>query len=130
MWSIGARWICPRRFSCTEAREPFGLVLAEAMARGTPVAAIDRGAVREVVEDGVTGVIFDDLDAMAGGLPRVLGLDRRSVRDGACAGSASTEWSMPTSPSMGGSRGCTGERAWRACAVVRTYNSRRFRPSR
>ncbi len=34
-----------------QAREPFGLVLAEAMACGTPVAALDRGAVREVVDD-------------------------------------------------------------------------------
>ena len=46
-----------------QAREPFGLVLAEAMACGTPVAALDRGAVREVVDDGVTGIVFDDLDA-------------------------------------------------------------------
>ena len=38
-----------------QAREPFGLVLAEAMACGTPVAALDRGAVSEIVDDGVTG---------------------------------------------------------------------------
>src|SRR5439155_199331 len=43
-----------------QAREPFGLVLAEAMACGTPVAALDRGAVREVVEEGVTGMVFED----------------------------------------------------------------------
>ena len=49
-----------------QAREPFGLVLAEAMACGTPVAALDRGAVREVVDDGVTGIVFDDLDADGG----------------------------------------------------------------
>ncbi len=47
-----------------QAGEPFGLVLAEAMACGTPVAALDRGAVRELVDDGVTGGVFDDLDAM------------------------------------------------------------------
>src|SRR5437762_10492837 len=41
-----------------QAREPFGLVLAEAMACGTPAAALDRGAVREVVDQGVTGMIF------------------------------------------------------------------------
>ena len=62
-----------------QAREPFGLVLAEAMACGTPVAALDRGAVREVVDDGVTGMVFDDLEAMIGGLHRVLRLDRRRV---------------------------------------------------
>ena len=65
--------------------EPFGLVLAEAMTCGTPVAALDRGAVREVVEDGVTGIIFKDVDAMATGLDRVLALDRRRVRQRAMA---------------------------------------------
>jgi glycosyltransferase involved in cell wall biosynthesis len=51
------------------------------MACGTPVAALDRGAVREVVDDGVTGMIFRDLDHMATGLPQVLDLNRRRVRD-------------------------------------------------
>jgi glycosyltransferase involved in cell wall biosynthesis len=68
-----------------QAREPFGLVLAEAMACGTPVAALDRGAVREVVDQGVTGIIFDDLEAMAHGLPRVFDLDRRRVHERAVA---------------------------------------------
>jgi len=63
-----------------QAREPFGLVLAEATTCGTPVAALDRGAVPEVVEDGVTGGVFDSLDAMVAGLPRVLALDRARVR--------------------------------------------------
>jgi glycosyltransferase involved in cell wall biosynthesis len=62
-----------------QSREPFGLVLAEAMACGTPVAALDRGAVREVVDDGVTGFVFDDLDQMVNGLPRVFSLDRARV---------------------------------------------------
>jgi glycosyltransferase involved in cell wall biosynthesis len=68
-----------------QAREPFGLVLAEAMACGTPVAALDRGAVREIVDQGVTGMVFDDLAQMVDDLPRVLGLDRRRVRDRAVA---------------------------------------------
>ena len=68
-----------------QAREPFGLVLAEAMACGTPVAALDRGAVREVVDDGVTGIVFDDLEQMVGGLGRVLELDRRRVHERAVA---------------------------------------------
>jgi glycosyltransferase involved in cell wall biosynthesis len=63
-----------------QAREPFGLVLAEAMACGTPVAALDRGAVREIVDDGVTGLVFDDLEQMVDGLPRVFDLDRGRVR--------------------------------------------------
>ena len=64
-----------------QSREPFGLVLAEAMACGTPVAALDRGAVREVVDEGVTGMVFDDLEQMANDLPRVFDLDRRRVRE-------------------------------------------------
>jgi glycosyltransferase involved in cell wall biosynthesis len=63
-----------------QAREPFGLVLAEAMACGTPVAALDRGAVREVVDDGVTGIVYRDLEKMVNGLSRALALDRRRVR--------------------------------------------------
>ena len=68
-----------------QAREPFGLVLAEAMACGTPVAALDRGAVREVVDEGVTGMVFNDLEQMINDLPRVLDLDRRRVREQAVA---------------------------------------------
>jgi glycosyltransferase involved in cell wall biosynthesis len=60
--------------------EPFGLVLIEAAACGTPVGALDRGAVREVVDDGITGCVFESLDALVDGLPRVLALDRRRVR--------------------------------------------------
>jgi len=61
--------------------EPFGLVLAEAMVCGTPVAALRRGASGEIVDDGVTGGLFDSLDALVDGLPRVLALDRSTVRD-------------------------------------------------
>jgi glycosyltransferase involved in cell wall biosynthesis len=68
-----------------QAGEPFGLVLAEAMACGTPVAALDRGAVREVVDDGVTGRIFEDLEQMVNELPRVFDLNRRRVHERAVA---------------------------------------------
>jgi glycosyltransferase involved in cell wall biosynthesis len=65
--------------------EPFGLVLAEAMACGTPVAALDRGAVAELVDDGVSGGVFASEDALVAGLPRVLALDRAGVRRAAVA---------------------------------------------
>jgi glycosyltransferase involved in cell wall biosynthesis len=68
-----------------QTREPFGLVLAEAMACGTPVAALDRGAVREVVDEGITGMVFQDLEQMINDLPRVFDLDRRRVREQAVA---------------------------------------------
>lgn len=68
-----------------QAAEPFGLVLTEAMACGTPVAALDAGAVREVVDVGVTGGVFASLDALVAGLPRVLTLDRAAVRATAAA---------------------------------------------
>jgi glycosyltransferase involved in cell wall biosynthesis len=60
--------------------EPFGLVLVEAMACGTPVAALDRGASRELVDEGTTGMVFDSVDALVAGLPAVLALDRAQVR--------------------------------------------------
>lgn len=63
-----------------QSAEPFGLVQAEAMVCGTPVAALKRGAVDEIVEDGVTGRYFETLRALKEGLPDVLSLDRRGVR--------------------------------------------------
>jgi glycosyltransferase involved in cell wall biosynthesis len=61
--------------------ESFGLVLAEAAACGTPVAALSCGAVGEIVEEDVTGVVFESVDALVEGLPRVLSLDRQRVRE-------------------------------------------------
>jgi glycosyltransferase involved in cell wall biosynthesis len=59
--------------------EPFGLVLVEAMACGTPVAALARGAVPEIVRDGVSGYGFETLDELVAGLPKVYALDRAQV---------------------------------------------------
>jgi glycosyltransferase involved in cell wall biosynthesis len=63
-----------------QSGEPFGLVMAEAMTCGTPVAALNRGAVCEVVEEGTTGRIFDSHEALVQGLQGVLALDRAVVR--------------------------------------------------
>jgi glycosyltransferase involved in cell wall biosynthesis len=60
--------------------EPFGLVMIEAMACGTPVLAFRRGSVPEIIEPGITGMIVDSVDEAIRTLPRVLTLDRRKVR--------------------------------------------------
>jgi len=60
--------------------EPFGLVMIEAMACGTPVIAYRRGAVPEVVDDGRTGFIVDSLEDAVSAAERVSGLDRRRCR--------------------------------------------------
>ena len=61
--------------------EPFGLVMIEAMACGTPVIAYDRGSVPEVMEDGVTGFIVQDVDDAAKAVNRVRNLSRSRGRD-------------------------------------------------
>ena len=63
-----------------EWEEPFGLVMVEAMACGTPVVATRRGAVPEVVTDGVSGLIGDGPEALAALVPSALDLDRAAVR--------------------------------------------------
>jgi glycosyltransferase involved in cell wall biosynthesis len=60
--------------------EPFGLVMIEAMACGTPVIAFRRGSVPEVMVEGVTGFIVDDVAGAAGAVGRVAGLSRRACR--------------------------------------------------
>jgi glycosyltransferase involved in cell wall biosynthesis len=60
--------------------EPFGLVMIEAMACGTPVIAYDCGSVREVVEDGLTGFIVRNEDEAVAAAGRVHELDRGAVR--------------------------------------------------
>ena len=59
---------------------PFGLVMIEAMACGTPVLAFRQGSVAEIIDQGVTGAIIDTMDDAMMILPRVIALDRRAVR--------------------------------------------------
>lgn len=61
--------------------EPFGLVMVEALACGTPVLAFREGAAPELVDHGVTGFLCDDVDDMARHLCDVERLDRRACRD-------------------------------------------------
>ena len=60
--------------------EPFGLVMIEAMACGTPVLAFRHGSVSEIIDQGVTGGIVDTMDEAVMMLPRLIELDRRAVR--------------------------------------------------
>jgi glycosyltransferase involved in cell wall biosynthesis len=60
--------------------EPFGIVMAEAMACGTPVLGLGRGAVPEVIEHGVTGFIAGDLDGLVGAVARLVEIDRAACR--------------------------------------------------
>jgi glycosyltransferase involved in cell wall biosynthesis len=60
--------------------EPFGLVMIEAMACGTPVLAFRCGSIPEVIDDGVTGKVIDSEEEAIAALPAVLSYDRRAVR--------------------------------------------------
>ena len=60
--------------------EPFGLVMIESMACGTPVIAMRRGSVPEVMDDGVTGFIVDNVEDAIAACKRIDTLDRRKVR--------------------------------------------------
>jgi glycosyltransferase involved in cell wall biosynthesis len=60
--------------------EPFGLVMIEAMACGTPVIAFNRGSAPEIVEDGLTGYIVEDVNGAIGALDRLGHLSRERVR--------------------------------------------------
>jgi len=60
--------------------EPFGLVMTEAMACGTPVIAWRNGSVPEVVADGQTGFIVESVEEMAAAVDRLGALDRRTMR--------------------------------------------------
>jgi glycosyltransferase involved in cell wall biosynthesis len=60
--------------------EPFGLVMIEAMACGTPVVAWRRGSVPEVVDDGVTGYVVETIEDAVSAVGRVGGLDRAVCR--------------------------------------------------
>ena len=60
--------------------EPFGLVMIEAMACGTPVLAFARGSVPEVIDEGITGRIIASIDEAPHALQQVLAVDRRMVR--------------------------------------------------
>jgi glycosyltransferase involved in cell wall biosynthesis len=60
--------------------EPFGLVMIEIFACGTPVIAMRRGSVPEVMQDGVSGFIVDSVEGAIAAARRLDTLDRKKVR--------------------------------------------------
>jgi glycosyltransferase involved in cell wall biosynthesis len=60
--------------------EPFGLVMPEALACGTPVLALNAGSVPEIIEDGVTGFVCSDADDLVEAVARLGELDRAACR--------------------------------------------------
>jgi glycosyltransferase involved in cell wall biosynthesis len=60
--------------------EPFGLVMIEAMACGTPVIAFNRGSVPEVVDEGVTGFVVEDETSAVAAVSQLANLSRERVR--------------------------------------------------
>jgi glycosyltransferase involved in cell wall biosynthesis len=63
--------------------EPFGMVMIEALACGTPVVTTPCGAAPEIVDDGVTGFLRSDVDSLATVVGHVTGLDRHVCRSAA-----------------------------------------------
>jgi glycosyltransferase involved in cell wall biosynthesis len=60
--------------------EPFGLALIESMSCGTPVVAFRRGAIPEVVDEGVTGFVVDDVEQAVDAVGRAAALSREACR--------------------------------------------------
>lgn len=62
-------------------REPFGLVMVESMACGTPVLGMNMGSVPEVIDSGQTGFICDTVDEMVACIPKIKQINRQACRD-------------------------------------------------
>ncbi|MGZ3290434.1 MAG: glycosyltransferase family 4 protein, partial [Xanthobacteraceae bacterium] len=60
--------------------EPFGLVMIEAMACGTPVVAYNRGSVAEIIDEGLTGFVVEDETSAVSAVDRLSRLSRTSIR--------------------------------------------------
>ena len=61
--------------------EPFGLTMIEAMACGTPTIAFDRGSVSEVMQEGLTGFIVDDMDEAVAAVDKISSVERTACRN-------------------------------------------------
>ena len=83
-WTTRPRWSCTSSARCTlfpiQWPEPFGLVMIESMACGTPVIAMRQGSVPEVVEHGRTGFIVETVDEMVEAFARIDEIDPAECR--------------------------------------------------
>jgi glycosyltransferase involved in cell wall biosynthesis len=61
--------------------EPFGLIVAEAMTCGTPVIAFDRGSMKELIVDGKTGFLVNDIAAATEAVTKINTISRSDCRD-------------------------------------------------
>lgn len=64
-----------------EWNEPFGMVMVEAMACGTPVIALKKGSVDEIVDEGITGLKVENVTEMIHAVDAVIGIDRARCRE-------------------------------------------------
>ena len=119
--------------------EPFGLVMIEALACGTPVIAYNRGSVPEVIEDGVTGFIVEDEQGAIGATYRLHELSRARIRAavrgalhgaphgaGLSCGLSRPDGSRTSAPEAGGGRQVPGARGGRIAGLFErtTINTR------
>ena len=72
---------CAALLMLIEWDEPFGMVMAEAMACGTPVIGFKRGSVPEVVEEGITGFVIDTLEEAIVAVKKIPIIDRSRCRE-------------------------------------------------
>ena len=100
--------------------EPFGLVMIEAMACGTPVIAFNRGSVPEIIEDGVTGFIVEDEAGAIGAVDRLRASlareDPRAVRAALHGAAHGARLSRGLSRPDGPRRAAAAARLERGCA--------------
>ena len=62
-------------------REPFGLTMIEAMACGCPVVAFNKGSIPEIIKDGETGYVVNDVDEMIEAVKKIKSISRAKTRD-------------------------------------------------
>ena len=76
--------------------EPFGLTMIEAMACGTPTIAFNRGSVPEVMQEGLTGFIVDNMDEAVAAVEKIASIERTACRNVLKSGLRPRIWPIDT----------------------------------